>query len=283
MATLSAGDEQRQEMGRNPQIEQLWYVEGATDRADARATLVSGTPDVLDGLLRTAVTLTEMGDWDNTANDSSWECRLIYGVTPLPDLGQIRISASTKGGRETITQALSTYDQVALTGFTAADTQGAIGVDASGNVAGVEVSVPKSVYSVEIHIAHGLVTNSYWQLVAEMTGTVNASTWKSHRPHELLFLGADYDGTIRLGTTQQQLARIRYDFAAEGSRLRSLGNGVTVQGLDRDIDKRGWDHLEVRYGEFEDTAADMIVRRPIMAWSRQVYPASDFSQLGIGS
>ena len=52
MATLSAGDEQRQEMGRNPQIEQLWYVEGATDRADARATLVSGTPDVLDGLLR---------------------------------------------------------------------------------------------------------------------------------------------------------------------------------------------------------------------------------------
>ena len=281
--TISQGSDISGSVGRNPTVVQQWYVEGTNDLAAAKAALVAGTPDVFDGLLRNNVQLQDMGDIDDTALTGSWDCTMTYGIIEIPELGQVRFSASTKGGRETITQAIDTFDSVALNGYEPEDTYGAIGLKEDGSVSGVGVAVPKSVFSLEVHLDYFAITDRYWSMLEAMTGTVNNARFKGRKPHDLMFLGADFDGTLRMGSDEQELARIRYDFQAESSRLRSDNNGVEIPGFTRPIDKRGFDHLEIRYGEFFDDTSKTKVRRPIMAWARQVSPASSFARMGIGT
>jgi len=278
MSELTLDREESITLGRNPGLIQYWNVIGYGDRATAKAALILGTPDVLDGLLRNSATM-EAIDVD----DGTYMGTIGYGLLPMPELGEVRFSASTKGGQETVTQAIETYDSVALPGFTAPDTLGAIGLDADGNVSGVSVTVPKATFSLEVHLDFDAITDKYWAFLESITGAVNAKKFKGRKPHDVEFLGADFDGTTRMGTDDQPLARIRFDFLAEPSRLVSDNNGITIPGMSRDISKRGHDYLEIRYGEFVDDAAKAKVRRPIAAWSRQVKPEANFAKLGIGT
>jgi len=47
------------------------------------------------------------------------------------------------------------------------------------------------------------------------------------------------------------------------------------------INKRGWDCLWIRYADIEDTAAKMLVKRPLSVYVEQVYPYTNFAGLGI--
>lgn len=271
--------------GLNPSTTTDWHIFDTDNEALARTDLLATAPSVVNNLLLTGLQL------DHTAAETFY-ARLTYGITAIPDVGEIRLSASTKGGRATITQALATYDSVGYDPGTgvipAPDTGGAIGLDESGNVTGVEITIPQPVFSLEANVDFALLSRAFWRSLITATGTVNSNNFWGYQPHELMFLGVDFDGTIRLNPGgDTQLGRIRFDFAVSESEIYDPvtgTGGVTVTGLERNISKRGWDHLEIRYGRFYDAVAKLEIKRPVAAWSRQVMPAINYgSRFGIGT
>ena len=90
-------------------------------------------------------------------------------------------------------------------------------------------------------------------------------------PGDVLFLGAS--GSTRADGKWQMTFR----FAASPTRENLVLGDITIPK------KRGWDYLWIRYQEQEDTAAKMIVRRPVAAYIEQVYPYADLGALGIGN
>ena len=276
MARVVQGDLYESENGINPKTTSNWYVFDEPDESLAKAALVNSVPTVVDNLLLMNMQLKYM-------SSEHYEATLAYGVYAIPDVGEVRLTASTKGGKAVITQALETFDSVGYDPGTgvipAPDTQGAIGVDEHGNVSGVEITVPQPVFSLEATVDFSLFSRNFWRNLSIATGAVNRSPFWGYRAHELMFLGCDFDGSIRLnpgGTTQT--GRLRFDFAVSESKLYTgTGTGVVIPGLERGIGKRGWDHLEIRYGRFYDALAGVEIKRPIAAWSRQVAPAINYS------
>lgn len=274
--------------GRTPSAILDGYVYHATNSSDARAVALQNTPNVYQGMLRTSIELDRLTTLDG-AEEGDFAVTIGYGLTDIPEEGEVRFSASTKGGREKVTLALDTYDSVGIdAAHPAADTGGAIGVGADGSVSGVEIVVPQPTFSLEIHVDFSLITNAYWTNLELMTGRTNNAEFYGREPHEVVFFGADFDGTMRVNAEEQQLARLRFDFGVSKSQLYDASDatnfpGVTIPGLQRPISKRGWDYLDVRYGEFVDATSNTKVSRPVMAWARQVLIAHDFGELGIGT
>jgi hypothetical protein len=282
------GTEERANSSRTPSATIDGYVYAATDSADARAVALAATTNVYHGMLRTAIDLERLTTIDGS-EEGDFHVVISYGLAEIPEEGEVRFSASTKGGREKVTLALDTFDEIGIDAtHPAADTGGAIGVGADGSVAGVEIVVPQPVFSLEIHVDFSLITNAYWTNLELMTGRTNNAEFYGRDPHEVVFFGADFDGSIRVNSEEQQLARLRFDFGVSKSALYDAADatnfpGVTIPGLQRPISKRGWDYLDVRYGEFVDATSNTKVSRPVMAWARQVLRAHDFGELGIGT
>lgn len=282
------GTEEKITSSRNPTASINGYVYNATDVSDARLVALAATTDVYYGMLRTAIEIERLTTLDGGVG-GDFAVSVSYGRTAIPGEGEVRFSASTKGGREKVTLALHTYDSVGIDAtHPAADTGGAIGVSSDGSVAGVEIVVPQPVFSLEIHVDFSLITNAYWTNLELMTGRTNDAEFYGRDPHEVIFFGADFDGTMRVNAEEQQLARLRFDFGVSKSAIYKASDptnfpGVTITGLQRPISKRGWDYLDVRYGEFVDATSNTKVSRPVMAWSRQVLRAHDFGELGIGT
>lgn len=284
MGTWDLGTVEDVSLGRRPSARINGYVYEATDSADARAVALANTPNVYHGMLRAALNLSRKGTLDG-AEQGDFEATVSYGLDDIPVENEVRFSASTKGGREKVTQSLSTYDSIGVDAtHPAADTGGAIGVDGDGNVNGVEVVVPKPRFSLEMHVDFSLITDAYWYKLELATGCVNQKKFKGRLAHEVMFEGADFDGAIRVDSAETQLGRLRFDFAVSRSKIYDpaiAGSGVVVEGLERGISKRGWDYLDIQYGEFIDTNSKARVRRPVMAWARQVMPEYDFNKFGI--
>lgn len=284
MATFEFGVQETYQLGRNPSATLDAYVYDSTGISDARTVVIANTANVWKGMLRTNIALDRMTN-TNSVEDGDWHAVVTYGRADVPKELEAKFSASTKGGRVKINRALSTFDSIGIdAAHPAADTGGAIGVDTDGNVNGVEVPAPQPTFSFEMHIDFSLITDSYWYSLEQATGRVNSRPFFGRKAHEVRFDGADFDGTVKVDSNETQLGRLRWDFSVSRSALYVTGNaatGVTVQGLQRPISKRGWDYLDVMYGEFVDATAKTKVRRPVMAWARQVMDEYDFNRFGI--
>jgi len=284
MGTWDLGTVEEVSLGRRPSAKINGYIYEASDSADARTVALSNTPNVYHGMLRTAIDLSRKGTIDS-AEQGDFEAVVSYGLEDIPEENEVRFSASTKGGREKVTQALSTFDSIGIdSSHPAADTGGAIGVDSDGNVNGVEIIVPKPRFSLEMHVDFSLITDAYWYKLELATGRVNSKAFRGRKAHEVVFEGAEFDGAIRVDSAETQLGRLRFDFAVSREAIydpATSTGGVEIEGLERNISKRGWDYLDIQYGEFIDDTANVKVRRPVMAWARQVMDEYDFNNFGI--
>jgi hypothetical protein len=280
-----SGIEENYSLGRRPSGRLNGYVYAALDAADARTVAIANTPNTFYGMLRTGIELNRLDTLDNDDEIGDWEVRVVYGLEDIPVENEVRFSASTKGGREKVTQCISTFDSIGVDASNpAADTGGAIGLDSDGNVNGVEIIVPKPRFSLEMHVDFSLITDAYWYKLELATGRVNSKRFKGRQPHEVVFEGTDFDGTRRVDSEETSLGRLRFDFAVSRESIYDAaipGSGVVIEGLERGISKRGWDYLDIQYGEVIDAASQTKVQRPVMAWSRQVMDEYDFNKFGI--
>jgi hypothetical protein len=171
------------------------------------------------------------------------------------------VSFSTTGGTTHLNQS---YGTRARYGSGAPDYQGAIGVDGS-TVNGVDVTVPAFNFAIRQRFAY--VDDAYLATIAGLTGTVNAAAWGPFAGGEVLFLGADG------GDDDQDYVEIAYQFSVRGNRT-----GLTF-GPISGVAKFGWDYVWVKHRE--KLVGDAILVEPSAVYVEQVYPAGNFTLLGL--
>lgn len=174
----------------------------------------------------------------------------------------------TTSGTSHITQSLSTIAKYPASGITSPDFKGAIGVTKDA-IEGVDIITPVYRWSEQFHFLATTVDNAFKATVFNLTGKYNNNTFRGFDAYEVLFEG------VRGQQRGTGLWELNFYFAASPN-----ATGLTVGSI-TGINKKGWEYLWVRYGEFAD--ASVLVRRPICVIIEQVYEPGDFSLLGIGT
>jgi hypothetical protein len=155
-------------------------------------------------------------------------------------------------------------------GQTAPDFKNAIGVSRD-SVDGVDIVVPTYKWTETFRLPAAIVTGAYKASLFGLTGRVNNLAFRGFQPEEVLFEGARGS---RRGAGDWEIS---FAFAASPN-----VTGMSVGSI-TGINKKGWDYLWCRYADFEDEAAQMLVKRPVAVIVNRVYPSGNFSLLGIGS
>ena len=244
----------------------------------------------------------------NYLGDDAWQVTVSYEKTGADDDNQtdpLRRSRSfdTSGGSQHITQSPLYDDQTTAvagpdglpivtrtvtgerkygpTGVMTADQFGAIGVDGD-SVAGVDIVVPALSWTETYDVPSAYVTAAYIKRTAFMTGTVNSGTFRTFRPGEVLFLGCsgnqDWDADRGDGPWSLSYKFVASPNAGQGETTKALKVG-DIAG----IKKRGHEYLWVKYESSVGVGSADLLKRPKYVYVNEVYPESNFAQLGIGT
>jgi hypothetical protein len=239
----------------------VYTVEGTEDDAAVRTLVEATVPTTYNGLVLQSYHMAHQGG-------GVWEVSARYGQKEKKETGDSSFSFDTGGGTVHISQSLQTLGSYAPPGKTAPNFQGAIGATID-SVEGTDITVPIYSFAETHYLDNALVTGAYKLNLFQLTGRVNAASFKGFAAGEVLFLGAS--GSKR-GSEDWE---ITFRFAASPN-----VSGLAV-GPITGITKRGWDYLWVRYADAEDQ--NVLVKQPIAAYVERVYQDGNFVLLGIGT
>ncbi len=248
-------------LGLNPKATLRYLIRDEPDEGAALSLLYSTSP----GMFLEIPRLT----WDITAiTDDMWYGEVQYGYSYKQQTGARMYQFDTGGGRQHITQSISTVSRYGRAGKTPPNFYGAIGVS-QNSVNGVDIVVPVFNFSEVNYETAGQVTDAYKQTLRSLTGRVNNAAWSGYEAGEVLFLGAS--GSMRAGGDWE----MTYKFASSPNMTNITVGDITG------IAKKGWEYLWVQYVDDEDTTAQSIIKRPHSVHIEQVYPYGDFSLLHV--
>lgn len=249
--------------GEDPSHEQHWIIKGTDSDLVAKSVLAAASNWLYDGLVRKSWRVEPDGY-------QMWRGFVSYGRYPKPQQqGESRISFDTGGSTIHVTYTLGTVNKYAAQGETPIESHGLIGVT-KDSVEGVDIPAREFHWS-ETHILPlSYITEAYALTLYALSGTVNATAWRSYAAGEVLFKNAS--GTNR----DSETAELTYNFAASPN-LTNLAVG-TIQG----IAKQGWDYMWVRYEDDVDDTAHAMVKKPRTVYVERVIERSNFMLLGIG-
>ena len=272
----SERDQKIDAKGNVTEIEVPYFVFGAADE-DAALSLARATAATrkINGMTLDEVEISER------VNADTWKVKAIYadeddddGDDDDDDSGDedsYTFAFDTGGGtmhRNTSIQTRSKFPN------DAPDFNGAIEVDNEGNINGVDVTMPILNFT-ETHTMSGSrVTTSYRKTVANLTGTVNASSFRGFSSGEVLFLGASGQ---KLSKKTSAPWEITFRFAVSPNQASMTVGDIKV------TNKYGWDYLWTRYADKVADSGKNVVKKPTAVYIEQVYPAGDFGNLGIGN
>jgi len=248
--------------------ELTFIVRGTDSDIAARGELMSSSPSTHNGLKRDDIEVEEIAP-------GMWLCVVRYASSSQtsPEIGQSSFSFEMRGGSQHITQSLQTVASYASSDIAAApDFRGAIGVTSEG-IDGVDITVPIYTFTETHYLSPEVVTTAYKGTLFHLTGCVNNGSFKGLAAGECLFLGAT---GARRGTDPDDLWEISFAFAGSPN-----VSGLTIGDI-TGVTKKGWEYLWIQYQEAEDTAAKMLIRKPIAAYVERVYRDGNFAALGIG-
>lgn len=248
--------------GQNPSASVPFLVFGTGDPVVAENELVAQSPATYDGLTKTDATVEPL-----TLN--AWRGTVLYGT--LPPEGATVISFDTTGGTRHITHSLQTIARYPAPGLTAPNHKGAIGVT-KDSVEGVEVPAPKFDFSIIKTFAPGALTLAYALFLRDMTGRVNGDIWNGFAKGEVMFMGAQAQGSYT-----DRLIPVSFNFNGEANatNIPIGGSGIVV------AQKEGWHYLWVEFAEDVDATANALIKIPIAAHVERVAEYADFSTLGV--
>lgn len=256
------GSRRTQADNNHTSVELLWRVEGTDDELEVRALVgQESAPIYLDSLTNR---LLFRADHDCTqVGPAQWDVTVNYRNDEASDQQQSTFSFDTSGATGHITQSFGTKKY----GTNAPDHKSAIGVR-DKEVEGVDIVVPSLKFSETWPLPASMVTTSYVNTLAGLTGTVNQSAWRNYPAESVLFLGAS-------GQSQSDgIVPVTFSFDV------SPNATLTIAGISS-IDKRGWEYLWTQYTEEEDTDAKRFLKKPKWVYVETVYKKTDFSAIGI--
>ena len=262
VTVLEKWDSRDTTLAESSAVELRFLVAGTDNDADVAAQVLFDSPEYYNDLPRESITFTRIGE-------KEWESTVRYATPPATDTDP-SFTFETGGATAHITQALSTSGVYVAPGQTAPDFRNAIGVSRD-SVDGVDIVVPTYKWTETFRLPAGFVTGSYKAQLFGLTGRTNASGFRGFQAEEVLFEGARGS---RRGAGDWEIS---FAFAASPN-----VTGLTVGNI-TGINKKGWEYLWCRYADFEDEAAQMLVKRPVAVIVNRVYPSGNFSLLGIGT
>lgn len=255
-----------------------WVVTGTGTAGEALTQLLSDAPAIIDAgsgvaLYRVAerVRLTEV-----VAQLDGVEAAYV-GVVPYasntlqPQEGDDELSFEIRGENTKITTSKETVSKTAVSGETAPDFKGLIGVT-KDTVEGTDILVPVHSFRITRWLSDASVDAAYRNTLAGLCGRYNDATFYGHAAGEVLFIGVA--GSQRRSSSRWQLV---FEFLVIPNATDIAVGDITVPA------KKGWDYLWVYYQDTKDASANMLVRRPFAAYVEKVYASDDFSNLGIGT
>lgn len=200
----------------------------------------------------------------------AWEVTATYESEGSDDRDPLRRSRSfdTTGATVTIKQA---YDEKRFP-TTAPDMGGAVNVGEDGPQ-GAEIVIPQFSWQEQYDVPHRVISDGYFRMLANQTGTTNKESFRGFAQGEVLFLGASgsqgWDEEVGAGPWS-----LTYKFAASPTLL------LDIEEIE-DIRKGGHDYMWVQYEKHQDGAN--IISKPKYVYVNQVYRQTSFGYLGIGS
>lgn len=215
--------------------------------------------------------------------DDAWQLTVNYSKDGVEDEEQtqpIRRSRSfdTAGGQEHITQAIA--GKVSEKGKQANVTDGdnVIGFDGE-NINGVDIVVPQLSWTENYEVPDRYFVADYIKKVSKATGTTNDAAFRGFNRGEVLFLGCsgsqEWDEVKGSGPWA-----LSYKFSISPN----AGSGQTLEPLTigdiTGIEKKGHEYLHTYYED--DVRDNKMWKVPKIVWVHQVYPESNFADLGIG-
>lgn len=250
-----------------------YAVIGAADEAEVSATALASIPVSYNGIPRASVTMSER------VNATTWKVVARYerqeaGGSGGGDTATLEntFAFDTGGGTQNVKQGWNLATQYSETENHPVES--AINFDGE-SVNGVDITIPQYQWSETFWFSPDLVTETYKQTLAYLTGKVNIASFRGYAAGEVLFLGAS--GT-RQGNSYWQ---ITFKFAMQPNQTSiSIGGGDIVVAT-----KKGWQYLWVRY---EDGIAGTGVNKALFkkarfAYVEDVYMQTTFDGIGIGS
>lgn len=253
----------------NPKSDTVGYcLTGAATMAIARAYSAGVTPMIRAGMWRQNIDARENGF-------QTWDIDVTWGPYSKKEAeaGDYKWSFDTTGGTKHITQGIAHIADYVLSGKTAADHKGAIGVNENGEVEGIDVPDKSFKWTESRQLLLGSHAWDYAQIVDSITGMVNNASFRGLDAHTVLFEGAQGGFSIK--------DPLMLDLTFHFSRQHSVAS--TTIGDITGVYKLGWYYLWVEYQSVNGGAANRLAKKPCQVNVDQVFYEGDFSQLGIGT
>lgn len=202
-----------------------------------------------------------------------WEAVYAYGAAEEEITGADgpEFSFETGGGTIRVKRSLETIAKYKRTGDTQPipDWKGAINI-VGNRVEGIDIPAGQMMFAETHSPPIGFVTNAYKAACADLHGCMNTSTFRGWARGEVLYLGAS-------GRARGQNWHISHLFA------RSPNLTIPASGDLPEVEKLGWDYMDVIYYDHADVDAGIIIQRPLYVKIERVHRFGDFSVLGIGT
>lgn len=148
--------------------------------------------------------------------------------------------------------------------------EGAINDQGDGTVGGVDIVIPQLRIDRTVAYPAAFANDSFANLIADLTGKVNDSTFFQREAGEVLLMGATAEHS------GQPVFNVSYSFLISPNESNiQINSDITVPS------KKGHDYLWVRWGEKLDDTSNKRVAKALGAYVAQVYEEGDFGQLGI--
>ena len=147
-----------------------------------------------------------------------------------------------------------------------------IGVD-EDRIEGVDIPVPKGVYTETRQVENTSLTYGYRNLLHDFSGKINSVNWKGWQAEEVLFLGAV---ARRLGTGKWSF---QYSFQIELNETLTIS---TVHG-NQVVNKKGWDYIWYQRVKDVDAAQKRLTYDIESVHLAKVKETRNFQLLGIGT
>ena len=257
--------------------ELLYLVFDAADENEAVSAALDEAPEVDDsGLKRTGAEI------DERVAADAWRVRVAYsdsgGDDDDGDEDPFNYTFDTGGGTMHRAVALLHVGDYAAENGTVLDFDGAIGVDADGNVGGVDVVMPQPGFTETVEISKKHFKSSYKRRLVYLTGKVNSKRFRGYAPGEVRFDGAS---ASRAGGNW----RVTFKFSVSENAEKIEAGDIKIEGTRQAPAKEGWDYLWFSYADVETKneagTVVAVVRKPVCAHIERVYEREDFAQLDI--
>lgn len=196
----------------------------------------------------------------------------------LPKIEDNNFSFSTTGGSAHIMTGYQTLGAATIDGSDPVDYGSLIGPHPDGTADGVDVITPALAFTIEISLPKTFINTAYQKTLANLTGSVNETSFAGFQARCVLFQGLNARATWLTWTNQLGLTvkdwywRASYAFQVQPVTYFKIGE-TTLQ-------KQGFDaisRISERYADEAGNSLEMLRQVDVI----RVYPMADFKALNL--